>query len=191
MELEELKSAWTKQKSVGYSQAELNSIYHLKQKHNFSSLKVGLSWDLLLSILISAIFIVILQILSLNTSNFWSVWMAIFALQHVIFYQLQVYLLRKHSVFSHDISQSLTKAIGKIRGLLWFYRIWPAILTIMLSIIYVIQFKPEQPIWLMLLIGTFLAATIAGLSNIISAVLVRKHLLKLEGLKEDLLKLSD
>ena len=191
MELEELKTVWVKQKSVGYSQAELNSIYHIKQKNNFYSLKVGLSWDLLLSILISAMFIVVLQILSLNTSNFWSVWMAIFALQHVIFYRLQVYLLRKYSVFSHDISQSLTKAIGKIRGLLWFYRLWPAILTIMLSIIYVIQFKPEQPIWLMLLIGTFLAATIAGLSNIISAVLVRKHLLKLEGLKEDLLKLSD
>lgn len=191
MELEELKSVWAKQKPVGYSQAELNSIFHIKQKHNFSSLKSGLSWDLLLSVLISAVFIVVLQVLSLKTSNFWSVFMAIFALQHVLFYQFQVFLLRKYSVFSHDISHSLTKAIGKIKGLLWFYRLWPAILTIILTMVYVGLFEPEQPIWLMLVIGTFLAAVIAGISNIISAALMRKHLMKLEGLKKDLLKLSD
>lgn len=191
MELDELKTAWTKQKSIGYSPAELNSIFHIKQKHNFSSLKSGLSWDLQLSILLAVVFIAVLQILNLKSSDFWSVCMAIFALQHILFYQFQVFLLRKYSVFSHDISQSLTTAIGKIRGLLWFYRLWPAILTIILAMVYVVVFKPQQPVWLMLLIGTFLAAAIAVLSNIISAVLVRKHLLKLEGLRNDLLKLSE
>jgi hypothetical protein len=190
MELEELKTVWTKQKSVGYSQAELNSIFHIKQKHRFASLKSGLSRDLQVSILIAVVFIVVLQIFNLKTSNFWSVCMAIFALQHTLFYRFQTYLLRKYSVFNNDISQSLTTAIGKINGLLWFYRLWPAVLSIILSIIYAVVFKPEQPVWLMSLIGTSLAASIAGLSNVISAVLVRKHLLKLTGLKNDLIKLS-
>jgi hypothetical protein len=190
MELDEFKTVWTKQKSVGYSSAELNSIFHIKQNHRFANLKSGLSRDLQLSILLAVVFIVVLQILNLRTSNFWSVCMAIFALQHILFYQFQVYLLRKYSVFSHDISQSLTKAIGKIRGLLWFYRLWPAVLTIILSIVYAVVFKPEQPVWQMIIVGTSLATTIAALSNVISAVLVRKHLLKLEGLKNDLIKLS-
>jgi len=191
MELAEFKTVWTKQKSVGYSPVELNSIFHIKQKHRFASLKSGLSWDLQLSILLAVVFIVVLQILNLKTSNFWSVCMAIFALQHILLYQFQVYLLRKYSVFSQDISQSLTKAIGRISGLLWFYRLWPAVLTIILFVVYAVVFKPEQPLWLMFLIGTLLAATIAGLSNVISAVLVRKHLLKLAGLKNDLIKLSE
>ena len=191
MELQELKSVWTKQKTISYSPEELNSIYHIKQIHSFSNLKAGWSWDLKLSILISVIFITTLQILDFKTSNFWTLCMATLALQHILFYQIQLNLLRKYSVFNNDIRQSLSKAIGKIRVLLWFYRLWPAVLTIILSMVYVVLFKPQQPVWLIVVTGILLATAVAVLSNIISAVLVRKHLIKLEGLRMDLVKLSE
>ena len=191
MELQDLKTVWTKQKTIDYSPEELNSIYHIKQIHSFSNLKTDWSWDLKLSILISVIFITALQILEFRTSDFWTVCMAALAIQHVLFYQFQLFLLRKYSAFNHDIGQSLSKAIGKIKVLLWFYRLWPAVLTIILSIVYVALFKPQQPIWLMVVTGILLATAVAVLSNIISAVLVRKHLIKLEGLRMDLIKLSE
>ena len=191
MELEELKTAWTKQKTIGYSQEELNSIYHIKQTHSLSSFKSGLSWDLGAAMLISIVFIVVLQVLDFKTSDFWSLCMALFAVQHIMFYKFQVYLLRKFSVFSKDVSQSLTGAITKIKGLLWFYRLWPAALTTILSIVYIVLYRPQQPIWLMFIIGTFMAMVIAILSNVISAVLVRTHLLRLQNLKEELLKLRE
>ena len=191
MELQELKTTWTKQKTIGYTAEELNSIYHIKQIHSFANLQAGWSWDLKLSILISLIFITALQILNFRTSDFWTICMATLAIQHVLFYQVQLFLLRKYSVFNQDISHSLLKAIGKIRVLLWFYRLWPALLTIILSIIYVVLFKPQQPVWLMLVTGIILATAVAVLSNIISAVLVRKHLIKLERLRMDLIKLSE
>jgi hypothetical protein len=191
MELQDFKTAWTAQKTIGYSPEELDSIYHIKQLHSFTNLKAGWSWDLKLAILISVVFIVALQMLDLKTSNFWSIGMAILTVQHVLFYQFQLYLLRKYSVFSNGISQSLSISIGKIKVLLWFYRLWPAVLTIMLSLVYVFLFTPEQPAWLMIIIGTLLATVVAGLSNILSAVLVRKHLLKLVGLKMQLIRLSE
>ncbi len=190
MALEDLKIAWTKQKPVGYSADELNSIYHIKQLHSITSLKTGLSWDLLLALLISVIFIAVLQILDFSASNFWSVCMAVFATQHVVFYQYQIHLLRKYSVFSQNIGLSLENVIGKIRLLLWFYRLWPAVLTMLLSSVYVILFKVEQPIWQMLLIGSLLAIGVAILSNIISAVLVRKQLIKLESLRSEFKRLA-
>ena len=191
MKLQEFKTAWTKQKAIGYSSEELNSIYHIKQIHNFANLKTGWSWDLILSIIIAAVFIAALQILGLKTSNFWSVCMAALALQHIIFYQIQLYLVRKYSVFNHDISRSLSQAIDKVRILLWFYRLWPAVLTIILSFVYVVLFRPQQPVLLSIISGTLLASVVAILANILSAVLVRKHLLKLEGLKKDLIKLNE
>ena len=191
MELEEFKKVWRLKKDVAYSQAELNSIFHIKQKHSFAELKSGFSRDLKLAILISVVFIVALQILDFRTSNFWSASMALFALQHVLFYQFQVFLLRKYSEFNNNISQSLSQAISKIRGLLWFYRLWPAVLTIILSMVYATLFKPEQPVWLMLLLSLILATIIAVISNIISAALVREHLLKLQNLRQDLIKLSE
>lgn len=189
MELAELKTAWTRQKTIGYSQEELDSIYHIKQTHSLNSFKTGLSWDLGIAIMISGAFIVVLQVLNFKTSDFWSLCMSLFAVQHILFYKFQVYLLKKFSVFSKDISQSLDGAISKIKGLLWFYRLWPAALTSILSIVYILLYKPQQPIWLMFLIGASLAMIIAILSNVISAVLVRKHLLKLQNLKVELLKL--
>ena len=108
--------------------------------------------------------------------------MAVFATQHILFYLLQVSLLKRYSVFSQDINLSLKNAIVKIRVLLWFYRLWPAALTIILTTVYAIEFNLSQPIWQMIIIGLVLAAAVAVLSNIISAVLVRKQLLKLEGL---------
>ncbi|RLD24445.1 MAG: hypothetical protein DRI71_02535 [Bacteroidetes bacterium] len=191
MELKEFKTAWTKQKTIGYSQEELDSIYHIKQKHSLESFKLGLSWDLAVAIIISIAFIVVLQVLDYRASNFWSICMALFAAQHVLFYRFQVYLLRKYSVFNNDVSQSLANAISKIKGLLWFYRLWPAALTIILSVVYIVIYKPQQPVWLMLLVGTSLAIVISALSNVISAVLVRKHLIKLQKLEQDLLTLRE
>ena len=190
MELEEFKTVWQQQKVVTYSPEELNSIFHIKQSHNFAALKLGFSWDLRAAILISVIFIIVLQVLNLRTSDFWSACMAILAIQHVLFYQLQAYLLRKYSVFTRDVSKSITVAISKIRVLLWFYRLWPALLTIILQVIYIFLFTHNYPIWQILLVGTFLATAIAILSNMISAVLVRKQLIRLLNLKQELTALQ-
>ena len=191
MELENLKKAWTLQKTVSYSTEELNSIYHIKQMHSFRSLRSWFSWDLQLALLITIVFIGILQMLDLRTSNFWSLCLAVFATQHVLFYLLQLRLLRKYSTFKQDISASLNKAIGKIKVLLWFYRLWPAALTIILTLVYTVEFNPRQPIWLMLIIGSILAGAVALLSNVISAVIVRKQLVKLDGLAIALKTLND
>ena len=189
MALEGLKTAWARQKTVGYSPEELNSIFHIKQTHRFEDIKSTFTWDLILALIISLSFIVALQLLDYRTSDFWSVCMAIFALQHILFYQLQVYLLRKYNVFKDNVGQSLTTAINNVHALLWFYRLWPAMLTLLLSLVYVYLFRPEAVGWVMFLIVITLAAGIGLLSNIISAVTVRKHLIKLENLKQDYLNL--
>jgi hypothetical protein len=191
MELKEFKTVWTNQKTIGYSQEELDSIYHIKQTHSLNSFKLGLSWDLGVAIFISIAFILVLQLLDYGASNFWSICMALFAVQHVFFYRFQAYLLRKYSIFNNDVSQSLANAISKIKGLLWFYRLWPAALTIILSIVYIVLYKPQQPTWLMLLFGTSITILIAAVSNVISAVLVRKHLVKLQKLEQDILTLRE
>jgi hypothetical protein len=191
MELQEFKTGWQKKAIVGYSSEEIESIFSIKQNHSLASLKTGLTWDLVMAIIIAIGFIIVLQILNLRTSNFWSVGMAIFAIQHVIFYQFQIFLLKKNSNFINNINYSITLAISKIKVLLWFYRLWPAMLTLILAITYVLMFKPDVPSWIMVVCGAILAIGIAALSNIISAVLVRKHLLKLENLKRELLRLSD
>jgi hypothetical protein len=190
MELQEFKTSWQKQAIVGYSHEELDSIFAIKQHHSLAALKTGLTWDLVTAIVISIGFIITLQMLDLRTSDFWSACMAIFAIQHVIFYQIQLFLLKRNSNFVNNVKYSITLAIGKIKVLLWIYRLWPATLTVILAITYVMMFKPNVAVWMMLIIGLTLATVVAALSNIISAVLVRKHLLKLENLQQELLILS-
>jgi len=191
MELEEIKAVYQQKKSIGYSQDELDSIYHIKQQHGFKVLKTGFSWDLIASIFIATIFIVLLQYLDLRTSVFWSICMAVLVVQHILFYLLQNYFIRKLNTFENNISLSLKESITKLRGLLWFYRLWPAILSTTLYSIYLVQFSPELTIGYILLIGILIAISVAGLSNIVSAVLVRKHYQKLILLKEELESLSD
>jgi hypothetical protein len=190
MELQEFKTSWQKQVIVGYSHEELDGIFAIKQHHSLAALKTGLTWDLVTAIVISIGFIIALQMLNLRTSDFWSACMAIFAIQHVIFYQFQVFLLKRKSNFVNNVKYSITLAIGKIKVLLWIYRLWPATLTVILAVTYIMMFKPNVAIWMMLLTGLIVAIVVAALSNIISAVLVRKHLLKLEKLQQELLILS-
>ena len=61
----------------------------------------------------------------------------------------------------------------------------------MLSFVYVFLFRPEQPTWLLILFGSLVAVAIAILANIMSAFLVRKHLIKLQVLRQELLNLSN
>jgi len=186
MDIENFKVAWQKQETVGYSPSELDSIYHIKKSHALDNLKSGLSWDLLSSIVLAVLFIILLQVLNLKTSNFWSVCMGILAIQHIVFYQLQAYFIRKYSIFKHNVVQSLEESIRKVNLLLWFYRVWPATLTVILYSTYFGMFNPGWPLAQILLLGTILALGIAGLSNIISAVLVRKYIKRLIRLKDEL-----
>ena len=190
MELEEFKSVWVKQKAAFYSQEELDSIFDIKQQHALAGFKLGLKWDLVIAVLISLIVIAILQMQNLATSNFWSVCMGILAAQHILFYQLQVRLIKRFSAFKNNIQESLNIAISKLYGLLWFYRLWPAILSLCLYTIYVASFVSTWPLGQIILVGAIIAITVAIISDRISAILVRKHYLKLCNLKEAFEQLS-
>jgi hypothetical protein len=185
MELEDIKIAWQKQKDVGYSTAELDSIYRIKQNHVLNALRRGFSFDLITSILLSAMFIVYLQIINLSTSNFWSVCMLLLIIQHLIIYQLQIYLIRKYSVFKLNINHSITISIRRLRNLLWLYRLWPTLLGMVLYTVYVVRFASYWQVWQILATGAIIIIVIMAMSDLLSAVLVRKHYKRLKQLKAD------
>jgi hypothetical protein len=186
MDIETFKAGWQKQEAVSYSDEELQSIYQIRENRTISELSTGFTRDLVAALVLSVLFILILQISDLKTSNFWSLFMGILAFQHLIFYQYQRRLIRKYSYYNTNVLQSLEGALKRLKKLLWFYRLWPASLTIVLYAIYINQFDPQWSLWQTLCVGLFLAIIIAAVSNQISAVLVRKHYIKLKRLQKDL-----
>ena len=186
MDLEEFKVGWKKQEAISYSDEELKGIYHLRESRTLAEVSTGLTWDLILAIIISTVFIIALQVAAFKTSNFWSICMGILVLQHLVFYQYQRRLINKYSTYSNDVLQSIEGASKRLKRLLWFYRLWPASLTGLLFVIYINQFNPLLPLWQVILIGIVLSVSIAILSNQISAVLVRKHYQKLKKLSKNL-----
>lgn len=186
MDLEEFKVDWKKQEAVSYSEEELKGIYQLRESRTLAELSTGLTWDLILALIISAVFIIVLQVAAFQTSNFWSVCMGILALQHLVFYQYQRRLINKFSTYSNNVLHSIDSASKRLKRLLWFYRLWPASLTVLLFIIYMNQFNPLLALWQVIIIGLSLSVSIAILSNQISAILVRKHYSKLKKLSKEL-----
>jgi hypothetical protein len=188
MDLEEFKVGWKKQEATSYSEEELKGIYHLRESRTLAELSSGLTWDLILALIISALFIIVLQVAAFQTSNFWSLCMGILAFQHLVFYQYQRRLIKKYSSYTNNVFQSIDGASKRLKRLLWFYRLWPASLTLILFVIYINQFDPLWPLLQVIMLGLGLAISIALLSNKISAVLVRKHYYKLKKLSKELRK---
>ena len=187
MNLEEFKVGWKKQEAISYSDEELKGIFHLRESRILAEVSTGLTWDLILAMIISTVFIIALQVAEYQTSNFWSVCMGILSLQHLVFYQYQRRLIKKYSTYLNDVLQSIEGASKRLKRLLWFYRLWPASLTVLLFVIYINQFNPLLTLWQVILIGLGLSVSIAILSNQISAVLVRKHYRKLKKLSKELI----
>ena len=187
MNLEEFKVGWKKQEAISYSDEELKGIFHLRESRILAEVSTGLTWDLILAMIISTVFIIALQVAEYQTSNFWSVCMGILSLQHLVFYQYQRRLIKKYSTYLNDVLQSIEGASKRLKRLLWFYRLWPASLTVLLFVIYINQFNPLLALWQVILIGLGLSVSIAILSNQISAVLVRKHYHKLKKLSKELI----
>lgn len=187
MNLEEFKVGWKKQEAISYSDEELKGIFHLRESRILAEVSTGLTWDLILAMIISTVFIIALQVAEYQTSNFWSVCMGILSLQHLVFYQYQRRLIKKYSTYLNDVLQSIEGASKRLKRLLWFYRLWPASLTVLLFVIYINQFNPLLALWQVILIGLGLSVSIAILSNQISAVLVRKHYRKLKKLSKELI----
>ena len=188
MNIEEFKISWKKQEAISYSDEELQSIYQIRESRTLSELSTGFTRDLVAALMITIGFIIILQISGLKTSNFWSVSMAILGIQHLVFYQYQRRLIRKYSNYENNVLQSIESALKRLKKLLWFYRLWPATLTIVLYAIYINQFNPLLLLWQSIIIGLVFALVVAGISNQISAIMVRKHYRKLKNLQKGLQK---
>lgn len=183
MELEQIKVEWNKKESIGYSTEEYSSIYDIKKNHSLRSVKVMLTWDLVVAMVLTSCFIVVLQMLNLRTSNFWSFCMAILGLQHVILYVFQDYLIKKNSIFVENVSISLSSSIKRIKTLIWVYRIWPSALSIILYSIYTFRFSPNLGLLALVLIGVLIALGTALVSYFISGIVLKKqykHLLELK-----------
>lgn len=177
-----MKEKWIGVKAPGYSEAELQSIFQIKQKHSLGRFKINLSNDLLIAEVLAIGFIVILQILDFRTSNFWSLMMLFLAIQHLIIYSLQNSLISRVQEFSGNVENSIQESISKLNALLMHYRIWPVLLSIILYTVYVSQFASGWSITNTALIGAALAIGTLILSNSLSALLVRNQLQELQKL---------
>ena len=186
MDIEEFKVGWKKQEAVSYSDEELQSIYQIRESRILSDISVVFTRDLVAALFMSVVFIAILQISGLKTGDFWSICMGILAIQHLVFYQYQRRLIRKYSNYEDNVLQSIKSASKRLKKLLWFYRLWPATLAMVLYIIYINQFNPGWALWPTIITGMLLAILVAAISNQISAVMVRKHLNKLKNLQKGL-----
>ena len=186
MDLEEFKVGWKKQEAVRYSDEELESIYQIREARTLSNLLTGFTWDLVVALALSALFIIILQVSDLKTSNFWSICMGILALQHLVFYQYQHRLIKRYSHCDDNVRKSIESSLNRLKKLLWVYRLSPALLIIVLYAVYINQFGSMGSIWQSLSVGIILAAIGALIANQLSAVLVRKHYVKLIELQKNL-----
>jgi hypothetical protein len=185
MELDTIKSIWQEKEIVSYSREELASIYYIKKANTLTRLKDGFSLDLILALVLSVVFIVVLQILNFESSNFWSVCMGILAFQHILFYNIQRKMIKKNLEFEQNVLQSIDKTISRLRSLLWFYRVWPALLSVFLYNFYIYMFTPEWSTFNMLVAGAIITVGIGILANYISAVMIRRHILRLSDIKKE------
>jgi hypothetical protein len=184
MELEEIKQKWQTRSTVNYSDEELASIYSIRKNRVLGNYTFGLSIDLIIAELVALGFIVVLQVLDLSSSNFWSFTMAFFALQHLVLYQVQVYFIRKQTKFTSNVNTSIASSVKKLTVLLWHYRLWPMLFTAGLYLIYILSFGSALSSIEIWGIGVMLILLVAIISNSLGAVLVRTHLARLNKILE-------
>ncbi|MEN8248006.1 MAG: hypothetical protein ABFS32_03685 [Bacteroidota bacterium] len=185
MELETIRTVWQSKKPVSYSQEELDSIYDIKKANSLTQLRNAFTTDLVMALVLTIVFIAILQVLNFDSSNFWSVCMAVLAIQHIVFYLIQHSLIKKYQAFEENVSFSIERSISRLRSLLWFYRIWPAFLSAGLYSFYINQFTPGWSTTTIALTGVVIILGVGVLANYISAVMIRKHIVQLQDIKEE------
>lgn len=174
--MNDLKTKWKTVLTPRYSEEELKSIYNIKKDHSLGFLRAKLGWDLVVAEIIVVAFIVFLQIIDLSSSNFWSMIMAFIGIQHLFLYQLQAKLIEKRLQFADNLSQSLQTSIKLLKGLLWHYRIWPAVLSLVLYSGYYLWFRPDWSTLTLALQGWVIIVLVTSISTLLSALVVRKQI---------------
>ena len=190
MELEQLKEKWTSLKNPGYSREELESIYNLKQGNVLNQLASALRLDLVIALGLAFGFIILLQKLNLQSSNFWSIVMGFVALQHLVMYLLQVFLIRKLSQFSGDVSRSINLSINRLEKLQWSYRTVPLILTLALILVYHSLFGINLPLTELIVLTVIVMIAVLALSEYLSAKLLRMRIKELQTMARDFRSLT-
>jgi len=185
IELEDIRNKW-RAKNVSYSPEELDSIFSIKKGNIIKAFRTSISTDLIVAEILAIGFIILLQYLQLATSNFWSVMMIFLALQHLILYLLQINLIIKALVFRNEIRDSISSSIKRLSILLWHYRIWPPILSFGLYMLYWLLYPNDITLPWLIAGALIVISGVALISNVLSAVIVRKHLVKLKELELNL-----
>lgn len=185
MELEAIKTSWQLKEPVSYSEEELESIYNIKKSNVLGELKIAFSVDLIIAISLASVFIFALQVLNYASSDFWSVCMAILVIQHLVFYLYQSVMIKKYQAFEDNVLHSIRNHIKKLKVLLWFYRMWPAILALVLYIYYIIRFTPDWTLSIIVVSGSSITITAGILSNYVSAVMIRRQIMRLGAVLEE------
>ena len=185
MELEQIKTNWQRIKPPKYSNEELISINHIRKNNIFLIFKSALRRDLLISEVIAIFFVILLQVLNLKTSDFWSGFMLFIGLQHLIIYILQERIITRQCRFTTNIRGSIQQSINNLQMVLWHYRIWPALLAISLYLTYVLQFNPFSNIIETTAVGLGISILVLIVSYYLSAVLVRQQIARLKELEQE------
>ena len=164
---------------------ELESIYVIKNGNVLSVLRTSLRIDLIIALLFSVGFIITLQWLDLSTSNFWSLIMGFIAMQHIIIFILQSYLIQKSNQLNDNVIESVKESIKKLKVLRWYYRILPVILTITLVITYYLLFGIPLGWSGLIASGIGISLLVLAISEFLSSKIVRSRINELEGLRKD------
>jgi len=186
MELDQLKEKWITKDVPTYNSQELESIFNIRKGNILTRFKLDLGKDLIIAEVLAIGFILTLQVLDFQTSNFWSLMLFILAMQHLIIYSLQSKMIAKLTGFNQNVAISIQNLIKKLSRLLWLYRLWPPMLSLFLYTVYVINFSKEWSGGVIFSIGVGLAVITYLISNSLSAVLVRNHLRELKNISRSL-----
>jgi hypothetical protein len=174
--MNDLKAKWNTTSTPAYSEEELISIYNIKKDHSFRFLKAKLGWDLVVAEILVLCFIIFLQTINLSLSNFWTMIMGFVGLQHLLLYQLQAKFIKNRLQFTENLSKSLEGSRKLLKALLWHYRIWPATLSLLLYGGYYFWFTPDWSALTLTIQGFSIVLFVLGVSNLLSALMVRKQI---------------
>lgn len=173
-------------KSPEYSEEELASIFTIRKSNVLGVFRSGLRYDLIISVVLVAVFILILQMLNLKTSNFWSTVMAFVGIQHFLIYSLQSFLIRNLTRYTEDVKQSIETSILNLNRLLWHYRIFPTVLSLFLFTFYSWQFDIQLTNGVLVLVALFIAGVVLLISEFLSSILVKRQIKELKKLGNEL-----
>lgn len=185
MELEEMRSTWTKVKLPRYSIEELENIYGLRNMSTLTLFRASLRADLFIALFFSIGFILTLQWLDFKTSNFWSLIMGFIALQHIVIFTLQSYFIGQAAQLNDNILESVKGSIGKLKILQWQYRIIPSGLTITLILTYHVLFGIPFGVAGLIAAVLGITALVLVISEFLSSKMVRSRIIQLEVIKKE------